>query len=74
MVTLGLWDIAAGILIAFMVAGGVIYGLRNNDKGVAAIAAVFMAAIVIWRAGCWYSGGCPAPDHVSVPVAILEHQ
>lgn len=70
-----LWDVAAGMMIAFMVVAGLIYGLRNDEKFVAAVAAVAMAAIIIWRANCWYSGACvdAGPPPISA-VSLTAHQ
>lgn len=64
-----MWDVAAGILIAFMIAGGVIYGAVQKDRGILAGAAVIMACVLIWRTSCWYWGlSCDAVTGTENPV------
>lgn len=49
-----LWDIAAGILLAFGVIGMILYGVRNHDRGLFIGGLVFMAVIVCWRLAIWH--------------------
>lgn len=71
-----MWDVAAGILIAFMIAGGVIYGAVQKDRGILAGAAIIMAFVLIWRSSCWYWGlACDVPSGhegpIPAPLSVL---